>query len=65
MTLHALRKEIGDEKFFELLKTWVTEQRDGLATTDEFIALAEKVSGKRAGHFFERLAIHQRAARRS
>ena len=53
MTLHQLRKEIGDEKFFELLKTWVSEQHDGLATTQEFIALAKKVSGKDLDTFFE------------
>ncbi len=53
MTLHMLRKEIGDEKFFELLKTWATEQANGLATTDEFIELAEKVSGKDLDQFFE------------
>jgi aminopeptidase N len=53
MTLHQLRKEIGDEKFFELLKTWASEQHDGLATTAEFIALAEKVSGKDLDQLFE------------
>lgn len=53
MTLHALRKEVGDAKFFEILKTWAIEQRDGLATTDEFIALSEKVSGKQLDTFFE------------
>jgi aminopeptidase N len=52
MTLHALRKLIGDQKFFELLKTWATEQHDGLATTDEFIALAKKVSGMDLNTFF-------------
>ena len=46
MTVHALRRTIGDEAFFELLKTWTAEQRDGNATTDEFIAAAEQVSGK-------------------
>jgi aminopeptidase N len=46
MTVHALRRTIGDEAFFELLKTWTAEQRNGIATTTEFIATAEKVSGK-------------------
>ncbi|GIH04381.1 peptidase [Rhizocola hellebori] len=53
MTLHQLRKQIGDDKFFELLKTWVSEQHDGLATTDEFIALAQKISGKDLDQFFQ------------
>ncbi|MCA2225796.1 M1 family metallopeptidase [Nonomuraea aurantiaca] len=46
MTLHALRKAIGDETFFTLLKTWTTDHKYGNVTTDEFIALAEKLSGK-------------------
>jgi aminopeptidase N len=46
MTVHALRVTIGDKAFFELLKTWTSEQKDGTATTDEFIATAGKVSGK-------------------
>lgn len=46
MTMHALRLTIGDKAFFELLKTWTSEQKNGTATTAEFIATAEKVSGK-------------------
>jgi len=46
LTVHALRMEVGDDAFFEILKTWTSERRDGIATTDDFIALAERVSGK-------------------
>ncbi|MEU8245300.1 M1 family metallopeptidase [Nonomuraea sp. NPDC048916] len=46
MTLHALRKEIGDETFFKLLKTWTEQHKYGNATTPEFIALAQRLSGK-------------------
>jgi aminopeptidase N len=46
MTLHALRKAVGDEDFFRILRTWATEKRDGNGTTDEFIAVAERVSGE-------------------
>ncbi|MEU7858888.1 M1 family metallopeptidase [Nonomuraea sp. NPDC049141] len=46
MTLHALRKAIGDETFFKLLKTWTADHKYGSVTTEEFIALAEKLSGK-------------------
>ena len=31
--------------FFALLKAWTTEQRNGNATTEEFIAVAEKAAG--------------------
>lgn len=53
MTLHALRKQVGDADFFAILKTWVAEQRDGLATTDEFIALSERVSGEQLDDLFD------------
>ncbi|MFF5206674.1 M1 family metallopeptidase [Streptosporangium sp. NPDC000396] len=53
MTLHALRQRIGDQAFFKLLKTWNTEHKYGHVTTDEFIALAEKISGKQLGTLFD------------
>lgn len=46
MALHALRLKVGDEKFFTILKTWAAEKRDGNATTAEFVAVAERVSGQ-------------------
>ncbi len=52
MTVHALRKAIGDDAFFRLLKTWTGEHRDGNADTAQFIALAEQVSGKDLDGFF-------------
>jgi aminopeptidase N len=45
MTVHALRRTIGDPAFFGLLKTWTAEHRDGNATTAEFVAAAEKAAG--------------------
>ncbi|HEX6683809.1 MAG TPA: M1 family metallopeptidase [Candidatus Limnocylindrales bacterium] len=53
MTLHALRREVGDEDFFEILRTWVKEQANGLATTEEFIELSERVSGKQLDTLFD------------
>ena len=52
MTLHALRTEIGDEDFFRLLKRWTVQQSGGNVRTDEFIALAEQVSGEQLDEFF-------------
>jgi aminopeptidase N len=45
MTLHALRHTVGDQKFFTILRTWAAEHRHGNATTAQFIALAQRVSG--------------------
>ena len=52
-TLHALRAEVGDEAFFALAKAWVAEFGGGTASTDDFIALSESVSGRQLDDFFE------------
>jgi len=46
MTLHALRNEVGDHKFFQILQTWAAEQAGGTVTTREFIDLAERIAKK-------------------
>ncbi|MFG1703882.1 M1 family metallopeptidase [Nonomuraea sp. M3C6] len=46
MTLHALRRAVGDETFFKLLKTWSADHRYGHVTTEQFIDLAQRLSGK-------------------
>ncbi|WBB79241.1 M1 family metallopeptidase [Micromonospora sp. WMMD882] len=53
MTVHALRVTIGDDAFFRFLRTWATEKRDGNATTDEFVATAEQVSGRQLDDLFD------------
>ncbi|MGX6604763.1 M1 family metallopeptidase [Micromonosporaceae bacterium Da 78-11] len=53
MTLHQLRLAVGDDAFFEILRTWVAEHKYGNATTEQFIALAEKVSGQDLGALFQ------------
>jgi aminopeptidase N len=53
MTLQALRKKIGDEKFFRLLKTWTRTHHHGNGTTKEFTALAERISGEDLDAFFQ------------
>jgi aminopeptidase N len=52
MTLQALREKIGDLAFFQLLRDWATQNRYGTVTTAQFIALAEKESGKDLTQFF-------------
>jgi hypothetical protein len=48
-----LRDEIGDEAFFTLLRTYAAEFADGNATTADFIALAEDISGQDLQEFFD------------
>jgi len=52
MTLQALREKIGEEKFFQILRTWAAEHRHGDATTEQFIALSEEISGQQLDDFF-------------
>ncbi|MER7758486.1 M1 family metallopeptidase [Streptomyces sp. NPDC097619] len=47
LALQALRNEIGDEKFFAVLKGWPTEFAHGNASVAEFTRYAERISGKR------------------
>jgi aminopeptidase N len=54
MALQALRMKIGTAPFLRILEAWTTEHRHGSADTGEFIALAERVSGRDLGRFFHR-----------
>jgi Peptidase family M1 domain/Peptidase M1 N-terminal domain/Immune inhibitor A-like, MAM domain len=53
MTLHALRLTVGDRDFFRILRRWAHKKEGGNGTTDEFIALAERVSGEDLGDLFD------------
>lgn len=46
MTLHSVRRAIGDQAFFRLLKLWTSSHRDGNVTTEDFVRTARQVSGK-------------------
>jgi aminopeptidase N len=53
LTLHALRMRVGDEVFFDILRTYATEFRYSNVTTEDFIAIAERVSGESLGELFD------------
>jgi aminopeptidase N len=53
LTLHALRLRVGDEVFFTILRTWTARFHNGNATTEDFVALAEEISGEQLDDFFE------------
>lgn len=52
LTLHALRRVVGDEVFFRILQSWTAANEGATATTADFIALAEQVAGWRLGGLF-------------
>ena len=45
LTLHALRLEVSDEAFFDLLRAWVAEHVGASVTTDDFLAYAGDRTG--------------------
>ena len=53
LTLQALRQEVGDEAFWEILQTWASKNSGGHGTTPEFIALAEEISGTQLDALFD------------
>lgn len=54
MTLQALRDKIGTRDLLRIMRTWVTENRYGHGDIEEFIALANEVSGRNLQGFFQR-----------
>lgn len=52
LTLAALRTEIGDEAFFSTIRTYAERFEYGNATTADFIAVTEEISGRDLGDFF-------------
>jgi aminopeptidase N len=53
LVLYALQQEVGDETFFKILQTYAEQYQYGNAGTDEFISVAEEVSGKDLTAFFD------------
>ncbi|GAB3315656.1 M1 family aminopeptidase [Larkinella ripae] len=54
MVLHMLRGVVGEQKFREILRTYAaSEFAYGTATTEDFAAIASKVSGQSLDYFFK------------
>jgi aminopeptidase N len=51
--LHMLRKEIGDEIFFNILRDYFKEYKYGNASTNDFKNLCERISKKNLNKFFD------------
>ena len=52
MTYHALRLEVGDEVFFSILRAFYQRFAGGNATTEDFVTVAEEISGIDLQDFF-------------
>ena len=53
LTFHALRKELGDAKFFATVKQFIDKNRYGNASVKDWIEIASKVAGRDMKPFFE------------
>jgi len=53
LTLHALRRQVGDAAFFAILRTYADRYRYGNASTDDLIAVANEVSGQDLQSLFQ------------
>jgi aminopeptidase N len=53
LTLHALRQRVGDDVFFETIRTYFQRFKDSNATVEDFIALANEVSGEDLTDLFD------------
>ena len=51
--LHMLRGEVGDGTFWKGMRTYYERFRDGNASTADFAAVMEEVSGRRLDWFFD------------
>jgi hypothetical protein len=54
MTLHRLRVTVGDEDFFKILRQWAQSRSGDSVRTSEFVALAERISGRSLDALFSR-----------
>ena len=45
MTLEALRERVGDNAFFQILRSWASSHAGSTGSTPQFIRLAERISG--------------------
>ena len=53
LTLHALRLRVGDPGFFELLRSYATAYRHQNVSTEDFINVAEEVTGQDLDDLFQ------------
>ena len=53
MTLQALRQKVGEAAFLQIVRSWYAENRFQNVTTQDFIAVAERVTGQQLDQFFQ------------
>jgi aminopeptidase N len=60
LTIHALRRTIGDEAFFTLTREWNRRYGGRSASTEDFTRLAAEISGRDLAGFFRAWLLDER-----
>ena len=53
MTLQVLRNAVGDRAFWRIIRRWAARKGRKTVTTETFVALAERLSGRQLDELFE------------
>ncbi|TNU76266.1 M1 family metallopeptidase [Miniimonas arenae] len=53
LTVHALRRTLGEEVFFAVVRSWTQAHRHGTATTEDFEAYVARETGRDLGGLFD------------
>ncbi|MDG4806178.1 M1 family metallopeptidase [Micromonospora sp. WMMD1120] len=53
LAVHALRRTLGDDLFFRVVRAWTSERAAGNATTPDLVALAERVADRQLRPLFD------------
>lgn len=53
MTLHALRRTVGEGAFFQIVRDWATGKAGTNVTTADLVALSEQVTGQDLAELFD------------
>jgi len=53
LTLHALRRTVGDDAFFDTLRAWTAQFRHGSVSTAQFVSLASGIAGRPLDALFD------------
>ncbi len=53
LVLHALRTEVGDDIFFEILRSYYESHANSVATTTDFLDVASRVAGRNVGEIID------------
>ena len=61
---HALRKQIGDDTFWEIVRAWPKVREDGNANREQFLDVARRADRRDLTDFFDAWLLDRSSAAR-